>query len=59
MFSIEVRSMTENACLGGLDLIFRKTFDVWTKKVHQGSLIFESYKSWSSIVHSYGQVKSS
>jgi hypothetical protein len=30
MVFIEVRSMTENICLDGLDPIFRKTVDVWT-----------------------------
>jgi hypothetical protein len=30
MESIEVRSMTENKSWVGLDLIFRKTVDVWT-----------------------------
>jgi hypothetical protein len=30
MVSIEVRSKTENTCWEGLDLVFRKTVDVWT-----------------------------
>jgi len=30
MVCIEVRSMTENKCWEGLDLIFRKTVDAWT-----------------------------
>jgi hypothetical protein len=30
MVPIEVRSMTENTCWEGLDLIFRKTAEQWT-----------------------------
>jgi hypothetical protein len=30
MVPIEVRLMTENTCLEGLDRIFRKTVSVWT-----------------------------
>jgi hypothetical protein len=30
MVPIEVRSMTENTCWEGLDLIFKKTLDMWT-----------------------------
>jgi hypothetical protein len=33
MVPIEVRSMTEKTCREGLDLIFRKTVDVWTSRV--------------------------
>jgi hypothetical protein len=32
MVLIEVSSMTENECWEGLDLIFRKTVDLWTKE---------------------------
>jgi len=30
MVPIEVRSITENTCWEGLDLIFSKTVDMWT-----------------------------
>jgi len=30
MVSIEVRSMTENTCLEGWNLVFRKTVGAWT-----------------------------
>jgi len=30
MVSMEVRSLTENTCWEGLDLIFRNTVELWT-----------------------------
>jgi|AntAceMinimDraft_5_1070358.scaffolds.fasta_scaffold165874_1 hypothetical protein len=38
--------MTENRSWGCLDLIFRKTVDIWTQRRHQGRLISESETSW-------------
>ena len=47
MVPIEVRSMNKNIILiVKIDLIFRKTVDVWKLIWHQGRLINESKTSW-------------
>jgi hypothetical protein len=53
MAPIEVRSMTEHTCWEGLDLVFRNTVDVWTKRGHQCRLISDVKFHGSSMAKSY------